>query len=137
MSKPMHGTLNKWLEELEGETEIVSSIEINEEANRNMVTFGFNEALLKEWGKDSVAEFLTGCSDLYQRKSSGLSMVYYSWFDEQAGQIRISAVSQVHGKLPFKCKLNRVALSEVVDGIYSNDSGLFTDGALNVWQKDI
>ena len=64
-------------------------------------------------------------------------MIFYSWLDEQAGHIRISAVRQAHGKLPFKCKLNLVGLKKVVDGIYSYDSGLFTNGALNVWQKNI
>ena len=133
----MHSTLNKWLEELEEEVAIVTSDEINEEANGNMVSFGFDHDLLKEWGKGSVIEFLTGCANLYSRKSNNLSMVFYSWFDEQAMQIRISSVSQGHGKLPFMCKLNSVSLNEVVNGIYTENSGLFTLGALDVWQQNI
>lgn len=137
MLKAMHGTLKKWLEELEDETEIISSSEINEEAHCNMVAFGVNQGLLQEWGKDSVSEFLNECANLYKRKSNGLGMVFYSWFDEQAGQIRISAVSQTHGKLPFGCKLNQTSLSHLVDGFYADDSGLFTAKALNVWQQSI
>ena len=49
----MHSTLNKWLEELDQETTIVVSSKINEEANGNMVTFGFNQDLLEGWGNDS------------------------------------------------------------------------------------
>ncbi|MFV1922521.1 MAG: hypothetical protein ACMZ63_07960 [Methylotenera sp.] len=137
MYEIMHSTLNKWLIELEEETVIVTSTNINEEAHGNMVTFGFNQNLLTEWGKESVSNFIKGCADLYSKKSNDLAMVFYSWFDEQASQIRISAVSQSHGKLPFKCKLNRVKLNEVVNGIYAGDSGLFTKGELDVWQQNI
>ncbi|WP_105167825.1 hypothetical protein [Pseudoalteromonas sp. T1lg23B] len=137
MSNDMHSTLNNWVQELESETEIVSSEEINEEANSNMVSFGFNDTVLNDWGKDSVQEFIESCAELYERKSMGISMVFYSWFDEMAGQIRISAVSQTHGKLPFRCKVNPVKLSEIVNGIYSDDSGLYTRGELDVWCKNI
>ncbi|GGZ11338.1 hypothetical protein [Shewanella fodinae] len=133
----MHATLEKWLEELEEETVILASDEINEEARCNMVSFGFNDELLQEWGKDSVNEFLRGCAALYQRKNGGLNMVFYSWFDEQAGQIRISAVSQAHGKLPFACKLKLSELTQVVEGIFSNNSGVYTKGALDVWCQNI
>ncbi len=133
----MHSTLNKWLIELEQETVIVTSKNINEEAHGNLVTFGFNHDLLKEWGKESVNKFIKGCADLYSKKSNELAMVFYAWYDEQAGQIRISAVSQIHGKLPFKCKLNDAKLCEVVNGLYAEDSGRFTKGELDVWQQNI
>lgn len=136
MSENMHSTLSKWLEEL-GKTKIYTSDQVNDEARANMVSFGVNEGLLQEWGKESLTEFLHGCANLYQRKSNDLKMVFYSWFDEQASQIRISAVSQVHGKMPFSCKLNSTNLSEVVNGIYSNDSGLYTKGVLYVWCQNI
>ncbi len=137
MSMKMHSTLEKWLAELEKETVILASDEINEEARCNMVSFGFNEDLLQEWGKESVNKFIHGCADLYRSKSGGLNMVFYSWFDEQAGQIRISAVSQMHGKLPFGCKLKLSELTQVVDGIFSNNSGVYTKGALDVWCQNI
>ena len=133
----MHTTLSKWLEELEEETKIFVSDEINEEAQSNMVSFDFSEDLLNEWGKESVTEFLYACANLYGRRSGEKKIVFYSWFDEQAGQIRISAVSQTHDKLPFSCKLNSVSLSQVVNGFYSGDSGLFTNGALDVWCQNI
>ena len=100
-------------------------------------SFGFNHDLLKEWGKESVNKFIKGCADLYSKKSNELAMVFYAWYDEQAGQIRISAVSQIHGKLPFKCKLNDAKLCEVVNGLYAEDSGRFTKGELDVWQQNI
>lgn len=133
----MHNTLKKWLAELEEETVITYSEDINKEANQNMVSFGFNQGLLVEWGKDSVIEFITECSYLYSRKTDNSEMVFYAWFDEQIGKIRISAVSQHHKKLPFGCELNRVTLSEMVDGIYSDSFGLYAKYKLDIWQKII
>jgi len=133
----MHSTLNKWLEELEEETAIVTSNEINEEANGNMVTFDFNHDSLEDWDKDSIVDFLAGCAEVYRTKSDGIAMVFYSWFDEQAGQIRISSVRQAHKKLPFGCKLNSTDLSQVVKGLFNEDSGLYTNGALDVWCQNI
>lgn len=133
----MHTTLNKWLEELEDETRLYVLDEVNQEAQANMVAFGFNEALLNEWGKESVTAFLNACAKLYHRKGGGHNFVFYSWLDEQAAQIRISAVSQTHEKLPFSCKLNPTNLSQVVNGIYRGDSGLFTKGALDLWCQNI
>ncbi len=133
----MHSTLKQWLKELENEINIVASVEINEEANGNMFTFGCNEEMLHDWGKGSVTEFLSNCASLYQRKNIESPMIFYAWLDEQAGQIRISAVSLSHGKLPFGCKLNLTNIESVVSGIFSSDSGLFTNGVLDVWQKNI
>ncbi|MCQ3831156.1 hypothetical protein HXX02_17115 [Microbulbifer elongatus] len=123
--------------ELEAEVDIVSSDEIDEEARSNMVSIGFSKASIDEWGEESVLEFLKGCADLYERKICDLNMVFYSWLDESAGQIRISAVSQAHNKLPFGCRLNSVNLRQFVNGLYSEDSGLYTKGALDVWRQDI
>ncbi|WP_444941527.1 hypothetical protein ACJJI3_03590 [Microbulbifer sp. ZKSA004] len=137
MSRKMYSTLKRWIEELETDVEIVSSHEINEEAGSNLFSFGFNQYLLSEWGRDSVQDFLASCADIYKRKCSGSAMVFYSWLDNQAGQIRISAVSESHNKLPFGCKINMTSLEQVVDDIFSNDSGLYTKGALDVWCKNI
>lgn len=137
MSEDMHSTLDKWLEELDEETSIVISSEINEEARGNMVGFGFNQDMLDGWGAASLTDFLAACSEVYRTKCAGKAMVFYAWLDEQAGQFRISSVSQSHSKLPFGCKLNQTELSKVVKGIYASDSGLYTNGALDVWCQNI
>lgn len=133
----MHSTLKTWLSELEEETAIIYSEDISQEAHQNMVSFGFNQALLVEWGKNSVIEFITECSNLYSKKTDNSEMVFYAWFDEQIGKIRISAVRQQHKKLPFGCELNKVTLSKLVDGIYSDNSDLYAKGQLDIWQKVI
>ncbi len=133
----MHNTLRKWLIELEEEMVVICAEDIHQEAEQNMVSFGFNQDLLKEWSEDSVIEFIGECANLYHRKSGISEVLFYAWVDEQAGQIRISAVSQSHRKLPFRCELNQVTLNELVNGIYADDSGLYTKGKLDIWQQKV
>lgn len=132
----MHNTLRRWLTELE-DMVVTCAEDIHQEADQNMVSFSFDQNLLVEWSEDSVREFIGECANLYHRKSGVSEMLFYAWFDEQAGQIRISAVSQSHKKLPFRCELNQVTLNELVNGIYADDSGLYAKGKLDVWQQNI
>ncbi|MBM7073113.1 hypothetical protein JQC92_13930 [Shewanella sp. 202IG2-18] len=90
----MHHQLNQWLKELDEEVTVISSNDINEEASANMLSFGCSEDSLKEWGKESLCEFLEACSEIYSSKSNDLQMILYVWLDEMAGQFRISAVSE-------------------------------------------
>ncbi|MGP4717009.1 hypothetical protein ACTXGL_10260 [Psychrobacter sp. T6-6] len=132
----MHNTFRRWLTELE-DMVVICAEDIHQEAAQNIVSFGFNQDLLVEWSEDSVIEFISKCANLYHRKSGVSEMLFYAWFDEQAGQIRISAVSQSHKKLPFRCELNQVTLNELVNGIYADDSGLYTKGKLDIWQQKV
>ncbi|QBY05039.1 hypothetical protein E2K93_17135 [Thalassotalea sp. HSM 43] len=133
----MHTTLNQWLNELEVETEIVQSTDINEEANSNLVTFGINESLLKEWGRGSLEDFIGKCAELFNSKNTKKTMIFYSWFDDMAGQIRISAVSESHGKLPFGCIIHDVKLNELIKNINFETSDVAEPYTLKVWQKGI
>lgn len=36
-------------------------------------------------------------------------MLFYVWFDEQAGQLRFNLISDVHSELPFRCQTRRVS----------------------------
>lgn len=129
----MNETLEKWIDELGDELELINSPEVNTEANNNMYTFGIKP----EWGKDSVTTFINQCSEIYASKTNGQPMWFYSWYDDQAFQLRISAVSQSHKKLPFRCKLNSVSLSQVAQDAFNNNNGITSQGKLNVWQTNI
>ncbi len=129
----MNETLQKWLNELNEELLLIHSTEVNTEANSNMFTFGINS----EWTKDSVATFINKCSELYALKNNGQPMWFYSWYDDQAFQLRISAISQVHKELPFRCKLKSVSINQVVKDVFSNSNALASKGKLNVWQTNI
>lgn len=137
MLKTMHRTLSNWIKELEEETEITTSNVVNDEARLNMVSFGITENQLNEWGRESVNEFLKNCSNIYRQKSKEKKLIFYAWLDEQASQIRISAVSEIHNKPPFGCPLNAISLDQFIKNLFENKSGLYTKGVLDVWCKNI
>jgi len=138
MPMKLHCTLKTWLNELNEEVSLINSSDLDDEANNHLVTFGASESDLTEWGKESVSNFILGCRDLYATKTNSLPMQFYCWFDEQASQLRISAVSSEHNKLPFRCQLNVCDLSEMVQGLFNNDSGLYSKRAkLNIWCSGI
>ncbi|MCP4267956.1 MAG: hypothetical protein GY777_20700 [Candidatus Brocadiaceae bacterium] len=133
----MHITHKKWLNELEDEISIVYSEVAKEEANGNLVTFVVTAEVLNEWGADSIDAFIKGCRDLYASRNTSEPMWFYSWYDQQASQLRVGAISQRHEVLPFGCDLNLCELQAVIRGLFNSDSGLFTSGRLNVWQSNI
>jgi hypothetical protein len=133
----MHITLIKHIEELSTELSLLQSDEVTEEANANMYTFGISEELLQQYGANSVTTFLIEVSNLYGAQCKS-QMLFYSWFDEMASQIRVSAVSKKHGKPPFGCNIEPCELEQLVAGIFSGNGGLFIEpNKLLVWQKQI
>lgn len=127
-------TLQTWLDELDDEVVLLHSSNLNSEANHNIVTFGISEDNLREWGLESINNFILACRDMYATRTNSIPMQFYCWFDQQAGQLRISAVSSEHNKLPFGCQLNVCDLSEVMQGFLNNNNGLGGEhDKLNVW----
>lgn len=63
----------------------------------------------------NIADVLTFLAQIknnrrIQLKNSGLpvTLIYYLWFDEQAGQLRFNFINSNHKKLPFNCPLRKV-----------------------------
>jgi hypothetical protein len=138
MPMKLHRTLQTWLDELNEEVSLINSADLNHEANEHLITFGVSESELAVWGKESVNNFILGCRDVHASKTKSVPMQFYCWFDELDSQLRISTVSSMHNKLPFKCKLNICELPEMVQGLFNNDSGLYsTNAKLNVWCSGI
>lgn len=134
----MESTFNKWLAELSDELDVIQSDDLNAEADANLVTFNVPAETNFSVNERALIEFLTGCKDLFQQKTNGTEMVFYSWYDEQSDQLRISAVSKKHARLPFRCGIKHCELNEFTTETISKNSGLFSELAqLNVWQADI
>jgi len=134
----MESTFHKWLEELSDELEVIQSDDLNEEANGNLITFNVPNEPNSPLNEQALIDFITGCRDYYQQKMNSTKMVFYSWYDEQSDQLRISAVSQKHAQLPFRCKIKNCQLIDFATGIIDKNSGLFSEQEqLNVWQSDI
>lgn len=65
-------------------------------------------------------------------------MTFYCWLDELAKQIRMSAVSQSHEQLPFRCSINSLALIPFSNSLAVRISGVYSsEEKLNVWQSQI
>ena len=134
----MHSIFQKWIDEMNDEVIIVQSTDINEEAIENMMTFGLSTESVHSFGRDSVEEFLLNCRDIYKSKNNKEPMVFYSWLDEQSGQLRTSAVSSRHNKLPFECKYEKCDLESMISVLFTRISGLFDEAVcLKVWQSNI
>ncbi len=130
----MHNVLQTWLDELSEEVVIDHATDVGIQGLANMVTIGVGDSSLKNWGKESLKAFILGCRDLYHEKAEEQPMLFYSWYDEQAGQLRFSSIASAHKSPPFECELEYVELDCLVDHIFKDNSGLLTkDAKLYVW----
>ncbi|WP_422380249.1 hypothetical protein [Marinicellulosiphila megalodicopiae] len=126
------------MNELKNKIVIINSTELNNEAHENMYTFGISERDIKDWGTESINQFIIECRDLYLSKKPNIPMIFYSWFDNQAGQLRISMVSSSHNKLPFGSRIQECELGEMLDNIYgTEDISFFKKRKLKVWCTEI
>ncbi|CAH1385460.1 hypothetical protein [Candidatus Nitrotoga sp. M5] len=134
----MDKTLKLWLDELSEEIIVDHSPSIGEQASANMVTFSITEDNLKEWGRESIRDFILASRDLYESNSAGRSMLFYCWYDEQAGQLRFSSISSEHKMPPFQCDITYVELDFLIEKIFASNSGLFTeDKKLYLWSSNL
>lgn len=134
----MHKDLKLWLDELSDEIIVDHSPSAGDQAIANMVTIGLSDKSLKDWGKEAFRDFILGCRDLYENKRAGRAMLFYSWYDEQAGQLRFSSISSAHKSPPFQCDLEYVELDFLIEKIYVNHSGLSPDGGrLYLWSSKL
>ena len=49
-------------------------------------------------------------------------MIYYIWFDEMAGQLRINFINSNHSKLPFGCAVEFVADEKEIINLFLNST---------------
>ncbi|WP_152995634.1 hypothetical protein [Pseudoalteromonas sp. 10-33] len=124
--------MNKVFDGIALPLKIVTSSDINEEANGNMLSFTFD---LFEREEEFFSLFLNYCTELYKNTVNDELLTIYCWLDELAGQIRLSAVSQSHEKLPFRVDLNNLPLEQFCESLVIGCSGIYSKpGNLNVWQ---
>jgi hypothetical protein len=98
--------LSTWLPEVLACEITIASDSINDEARKNLWSFTLTE---EEAARISVADvevFLNAIITsrrqwLLARQFPPGQMRFYFWFDELAGQLRFSLVSDSHGCLPF------------------------------------
>lgn len=110
--------LKKKLEELlsgvQGHSVVIGP-DINQEARENMFILSLTSEELENIGEEAIVKYLHECELTIVNRSNSAS-VFYCWFDDMTRQIRLSAVSKSHGRLPFRCSLKRQrALRSIVE----------------------
>lgn len=104
----MHPTLQRWRAALDSAS-LVSIGESDELALANQQIFSLTKSELTELSKDDLLTFIDGSYRTFAKKlgSSSRSLLFYAWFDEMSGTLRLSATAG-HGPedLPFSCQLD-------------------------------
>ena len=103
---------SEWLKDVASDDVVVNHSNIEAEACGNLWSFSLS---LEEAADVSVADVEEFAANVAESRRDGLlrrgagPMLLYWWHDEQAGQLRFSLVSTVHGRLPFGCEVLAVA----------------------------
>src|SRR5262245_19091695 len=102
----MEDPIAVWLRDVVDDEVVIDPDAINVEAIRNLRCFSLEAEQTTRDSPGEVAAFLRAVvaarNDwLNARKIGTEQMRLYCWFDEQAGQLRLSMVSATHGRLPF------------------------------------
>ena len=129
--------LNKELKQLEEKLTLQSSSDINQEANENLVSFGFSKQDTTLTTKRDIELFLSRVLSIYSSSNVGNDKLFYAWLDEMSSQIRVSAVSTNHNTLPFRTELECCTLEELATSIKRYDSGAFTSGSIKIFKSSI
>jgi hypothetical protein len=96
----------EWIDDVVADEVVVNAADINAEAHANMWSFDVSAESIGAAQVSDLLAFVTAIIEARRAQLAALgaepqSMVFYSWFDELAGQLRVSLVSGCHGRLPF------------------------------------
>jgi hypothetical protein len=106
-----------WLKKVSAHSLLVQPDDINAEALANLHWLSLESEQARDVTTECVQRLINDVVAAWrgqQRERSLPEIVFYCWHDAQAGQLRISAVSRNHGRLPFGCQLEQVAELSVV-----------------------
>lgn len=97
-----------WLTEVAADPVLVCPEDIAAEASGNLWSFSLSADQATAVCVTDVVQFAENVTDARRAWLAGREgepMLIYWWHDDQAGQLRFSLVSAVHGHLPFRCKV--------------------------------
>lgn len=91
----------------------VGTTELRKEIENNCIYLSYPESISDLPGAEIIAEFLIRVKENRRQQliQSGkkVELIYYSWFDDQAGQFRFCIINSDHDELPFSCSLDFVS----------------------------
>jgi hypothetical protein len=86
---------------------------LNEEIRNNCWAISMSEEIADEFTVDELKSFLKDVkADRKQQLRNGKSnveLIYYVWYDEQAGQLRFNFINSMHRQLPLSAPLTFVS----------------------------
>ena len=109
-----HTHFEKWQEFETSEIFIATDISnLRQEIENNCIYLFYPETFSDLPGVEEFAEFLSRVRKNRQQQliksGKNVELIYYSWFDEQAGHFIFNIINSEHEKLPFGCLLDIVA----------------------------
>jgi hypothetical protein len=96
----------------------------------NSFSIGLTKEIVSQVSSNDIEAFLAKVKsnrlDQLNRSQIIIDLIYYLWFDEMAGQLRLNFINSNHKKLPFSCNLTFVdEEKEIIDSFlkcgYSNE----------------
>jgi hypothetical protein len=131
--------LKKYLDGLLRFGELMLAGDINDQANFNLICInvdGFGSAPLD---RAHLCYALVYLKKIFKNKKKDVSRAkFYSWYDAQSGQLRVSAIADDLCRLPFKCRYSITSDHlDVVEDVFSEISSLYKTGLLLVYVEVI
>ncbi len=128
MHPPSQDVLSRWLSSLADDGVDINPQDINAEAIANLRCFSPNDEetlLLDVVGVQRFVEAGLARRRRWLAARQAPPMRFYAWHDAQARQLRMSAVSSSHGRLPFRCAVVETpdleaVVREIVEGDWQN-----------------
>ncbi len=131
----MNDQLAQWLSEFDGEIALNTEGDVLSQTTDNMFSIGASQQCFEKWGASSVREFILACRDMVDRKRMESPILFYSWLDEQAMQLRFCAANVAENELPFRCDVSHCELDRFLESLFRYESGLSCKEAkLLVWR---
>ncbi len=129
----------EWLDEVAADTVVIRPDDINAEARGNLWTFALEPEQQAAVTTAEVEEFVQAVAAARARSLAecGHAMLFYCWHDVQAGQLRLSLVSPLHGRLPFACDVERVSDLNVIVRGFLQLAPFSAASPLPVWVREL
>jgi hypothetical protein len=97
---------------------------IDEEIKNNCWSISISDEIANECTIEELKSFLKDVKadrrKQLRKANDQVGLIYYVWFDEQAGQLRFNFINAKHNKLPFRAPLTFVDKEEVILSNYLN-----------------
>ena len=91
---------------------------VNKEIEENSVNIGVPEHLVKDIDPLTFSIFLStvkqNAKAQLNKSELNVSLIFYAWLDEQAGQLRYNFINSNHDKIPLVAELNFVEDAHII-----------------------